>query len=157
MKTAQQQYEWVRSSREIVFRFCEQIPPQQLAGPIASFGRGSVTDTLLHVADTYLYWIAAVGLQQQPAYSGPHTEKNMETIREAFDTVNAVVTEFLFTYAARPEAVITREATGNLSEIRSSPLQLFTHVITHEFHHKGQVMTMGRMLGHTPPDADIIR
>jgi len=32
-----------------------------------------------------------------------------------------------------------------------------THVMTHEFHHKGQIMTMGRMLGYTPPDADVIR
>lgn len=32
-----------------------------------------------------------------------------------------------------------------------------THVMTHEFHHKGKIMTMGRMLGYTPPDADVIR
>ena len=38
-----------------------------------------------------------------------------------------------------------------------TPLQLFTHTITHEFHHKGQVMSMSRLLGYVPVDADIIR
>ncbi len=38
-----------------------------------------------------------------------------------------------------------------------NPLQLFTHVITHEFHHKGQIMSLSRHLGYTPVDADIIR
>jgi uncharacterized damage-inducible protein DinB len=34
---------------------------------------------------------------------------------------------------------------------------VFSHVITHEFHHKGQSMTMSRMLGHLPPDTDVMR
>ncbi|TKC09723.1 DinB family protein [Pedobacter frigoris] len=34
---------------------------------------------------------------------------------------------------------------------------IFTDVITHEFHHKGQAMTMARLLGHIPPDTDVMR
>jgi uncharacterized damage-inducible protein DinB len=43
------------------------------------------------------------------------------------------------------------------SKIKLTALELITHVITHEFHHKGQVMTMARLSGFTPPDADILR
>jgi uncharacterized damage-inducible protein DinB len=38
-----------------------------------------------------------------------------------------------------------------------SPLQLYTHVITHEFHHKGQMLSMSRILGYIPVDTDAIR
>ncbi len=38
----------------------------------------------------------------------------------------------------------------------ATPLWLFTHTMTHEFHHKGQIATMGRMKGHIPPDLDLI-
>ncbi|RZL05047.1 MAG: hypothetical protein EOO89_27250 [Pedobacter sp.] len=41
--------------------------------------------------------------------------------------------------------------------IETDSYSIFTHVITHEFHHKGQSMTMSRLLGHTPPDTDILR
>jgi uncharacterized damage-inducible protein DinB len=37
----------------------------------------------------------------------------------------------------------------------ATPLQLFTHVMTHEFHHKGQLLSMFRILGHVPPDTDV--
>ncbi|WP_372850566.1 DinB family protein [Pedobacter sp.] len=29
--------------------------------------------------------------------------------------------------------------------------------MTYEFHHKGQVMTMARLLGNTSPDTDVMR
>jgi len=42
-----------------------------------------------------------------------------------------------------------------VGEVTATPLQLFTHVLTHEFHHKGQIMTMCRILGYTPVETDV--
>ncbi|WEK37501.1 MAG: DinB family protein [Candidatus Pseudobacter hemicellulosilyticus] len=36
-------------------------------------------------------------------------------------------------------------------------LQLFTPVITQEFHPQGQKLSMNRQLGYTPGDTDMIR
>ena len=33
---------------------------------------------------------------------------------------------------------------------------LFTHTVTHEFHHKGQITDICRHLGHPTPDTDLI-
>ncbi|RSK47607.1 hypothetical protein EI291_14730 [Hymenobacter rigui] len=38
-----------------------------------------------------------------------------------------------------------------------STLHVFTHIIRHEFHHKGQMLNMSRQLGCTPVDTDAIR
>ena len=41
-------------------------------------------------------------------------------------------------------------------ELRS-PAFIMLHVITHAFHHKGQVVAMLRMLGYPAPDTDLQR
>ena len=40
--------------------------------------------------------------------------------------------------------------------VRKSPRQLLMHTVTHEFHHKGQVVAMLRQLGHAPQNTDIL-
>ncbi|MCB0624495.1 MAG: hypothetical protein KDC43_11415, partial [Saprospiraceae bacterium] len=35
--------------------------------------------------------------------------------------------------------------------------RLFTHVVTHEFHHKGQILSLTRHLGFVPVDTDVMR
>lgn len=37
-----------------------------------------------------------------------------------------------------------------------TPRQLLFHTVTHEFHHKGQVMAMMRQLGMEPPNTDVL-
>ncbi|MCU5378655.1 hypothetical protein OCA08_16075 [Bacillus cereus] len=37
----------------------------------------------------------------------------------------------------------------------TTPLWLLTHTETHEFHHKGQIVSMARHLGYNPPDTDL--
>jgi uncharacterized damage-inducible protein DinB len=39
----------------------------------------------------------------------------------------------------------------------ATPLQIFTQPFTHEFHHKGQLVLMCRLLGYIPPDTDVRR
>lgn len=39
----------------------------------------------------------------------------------------------------------------------ANPLKIFTHVITHGFHHKGQILSLNRHLKYAPVDTDIIR
>ncbi|MES9774297.1 DinB family protein [Priestia megaterium] len=43
-----------------------------------------------------------------------------------------------------------------VNSIRKTPRQLLMHAITHEFHHKGQIVAMLRLLGHIPKHTDII-
>ena len=74
-----------------------------------------------------------------------------------FAAVDALVAEFAAHYSAgwqRPQLfVLPRQPQPQ----ELTPLQLFTHTITHEFHHKGQVLSMSRLLGYVPVDTDVIR
>ncbi|PFP27641.1 hypothetical protein COJ96_15565 [Bacillus sp. AFS073361] len=46
-----------------------------------------------------------------------------------------------------------REASERLS---ITPCKLLTHTITHEFHHKGQIVAMLRQMGYEPPNTDVL-
>lgn len=37
-----------------------------------------------------------------------------------------------------------------------TPRKLFMHTVTHEYHHKGQIMAMDRQLGYEPPNTDVL-
>ncbi|MBB6674699.1 hypothetical protein H7C19_28865 [Cohnella nanjingensis] len=37
-----------------------------------------------------------------------------------------------------------------------TPVQLLLHTVTHEYHHKGQVVTMARQMGYIPPNTDVL-
>jgi uncharacterized damage-inducible protein DinB len=67
------------------------------------------------------------------------------------------VLEFLKKYSDDYRRSLTREIKRKGITLTLTPLQLFTHVITHEFHHKGQILTMSRTLGYIPVDTDVIR
>lgn len=46
-----------------------------------------------------------------------------------------------------------REATEVIS---MTPRKLICHTITHEYHHKGQIVSMARLMGYEPPNTDIL-
>jgi uncharacterized damage-inducible protein DinB len=52
---------------------------------------------------------------------------------------------------------ISAKVPGRDIQLTVTALELLTHVTTHEYHHKGQVLTISRQLGYTPVDTDLIR
>ena len=36
-----------------------------------------------------------------------------------------------------------------------TPALMLSHIITHGFHHKGQVVAMCRLMGYPPPETDL--
>ncbi len=40
--------------------------------------------------------------------------------------------------------------------MRLIPAMAAVHMLTHEYHHKGQIVTIARMLGYEPPDTDLL-
>lgn len=119
----------------------------------------SIRDLLVHIADTYRGWLGAFGLNQlrQPLEADNYT--SFHEVQSLFDAqVDPLVAVFTHAFANTPDQPLTITLPGQGAPTMTlTPLQLFTHVITHEFHHKGQIMTMSRLLGHIPPDTDVIR
>jgi uncharacterized damage-inducible protein DinB len=150
------QYQLVLSARGALFDYCETIKTGHLLTPLPSFNNESMATQLMHVANCYLFWLAKSAMQQQRPYFKEEEHRGLIAIRDAYQQVDLTVNHFLqnFKDTLAQQRLITRPDGNTLTR---SPFDVFTHVITHEFHHKGQIINMSRQLGYTPVDTDVIR
>jgi len=149
------QYNFVRSSREVLLNFCETISENDFVTENSTFGRGSIRNLLVHIGNTYEFWIGKHALQLEMNFTPYDNLKHALQAKDFFLTIDALVTRFIEVYSGKYlEDLIFKIDSRRAA---ASPLKLFTHVITHEFHHKGQILSLSRHLGYIPIDTDIIR
>jgi len=150
------QYSLIQNSREVVLNFLENQAGADLNTPVPAYDNSTIRYLLVHNANCYFSWLIRFALQQPVTFANDEDIKAVSQLRELFISVDEAVAAFLANFEAKMELPIDGMLSGN-RQATATPLQLFTHVTTHEFHHKGQIMSMCRLLGHTPPDTDIIR
>jgi uncharacterized damage-inducible protein DinB len=142
----------VQRSRATVFAYCAQLPAGVYTAEFPGFG-GSMRDLHLHAADCYLGWMGrfALGEDVPPAPSG-----DLAAVRERFAVVDALVDRFLARYAGEADRPVTGTVPWLTEPLTVTPRWLFAHAVTHEFHHKGQIVKLGRLLGYPVPlDTDL--
>ncbi|TKC12177.1 damage-inducible protein DinB [Pedobacter polaris] len=150
-----QQYELVLSSRNTLIEYLKTIRKSDLLTENSSFGRGSIRNLLVHICDTYASWIGQRALGKEILIFEFNNFKNIEECLAYFRSIDIYIADFIVKFENDYNRPIEIIKNGEVSLI--SPLTLFTHVITHEFHHKGQIMSLSRHLNYIPVDADIIR
>ncbi len=150
------QYRLVVETRSVIFRFCDTLSQDHYVRKVDHFGQGSIRQTQAHIADAYIHWIANYALGKSLPYFKAESIESVSAMRKVYASVDILMEEFMKTYAEDSLAQLTNTIPRR-GKVRTTPLAVFTHMITHEFHHKGQMMSMARILGYEPPDTDIIR
>ena len=149
-----EQYQYVKGSRKVLFDYCETISSEDFVDQNTSFGRGgSIRNLLVHIANTYEYWIANHVLQKNKIYTEFETCTTIKDVKILFGSVDDFMAEFISKIEPLEKTVFENPNALNATK----PFQLFSHVITHEYHHKGQILSLSRHLGYTPIDTDIMR
>jgi uncharacterized damage-inducible protein DinB len=149
------QYNFVKSSRQVLLKYCERISEKDFVAENSSFGRGSIRNLLVHIGNTYEFWIGRHALNLEMDFAEYNSIGNTFQAKDFFLNIDALVTRFIDAYSGKHLEDLIFEI--NDQKVNASPLKLFTHVITHEFHHKGQILSLSRQFGYTPIDTDIIR
>lgn len=151
-----QQYQLVLSAREALFNYCREIKSEHLQQALPGFNNESIHSMLIHTANCYFFWLGKTAMQDQRPFFKPEEYTELASLQQLYGQIDQLMNEFLnyFKDALPLPAKFTRPV-GN--DIYRSPFDIFTHVITHEFHHKGQIVSMSRQLGYTPVDTDAIR
>lgn len=149
------QYDMVTDAREALLDYCDQLTGGDFVMTNSSFGRGSIRNLLVHTGTTYQYWIGQHALNREMEYPAYESIETLKQCRSFFDTIDELISEFLQQFSNAYFHSLSFSINNN--DISVTPLKLFTHVITHEFHHKGQILSLSRHLGYTPVDTDIVR
>lgn len=151
-------YGWVRRSREVLFGYCASLPPEIYTQERPDFAFGSIRNLHVHVADCYLWWLGSVGMGHPETDLKGADFPNVSTARAAFEGVDRLVEEALDSFNRLDEVYVwTHPRKGWKASV--SQRWLLMHPITHEFHHKGQITALGRVLGHPVPgsyDTDLV-
>jgi uncharacterized damage-inducible protein DinB len=150
----QQQYSLVQHSREAVLNFVETSIGEDLNTPVPAFDNKTIRHLLEHNASCYFFWLAYFALQQPAGSLKDEGFITMPLIRRLYGQVDEVMAAFLEKYGDNLNVPVNG-VPDEWGPRSATPLQLFTHVVTHEFHHKGQILAMCRQLGYIPPDTDI--
>ena len=151
------QYDLIKQRRETLFAYCESFAPPHFVHKHENFGSRSISFLLVHTAKTYNFWLGH--FPKVSHASLPETEEygTVGEVRGIYQTIDALTEAFLTRFDPKLEEPITNKISSRNIDVAITPLQLFTHVITHEYHHKGQILSMSRQLGYKPIDTDIIR
>ena len=144
-------YDWTRRTREDLFKFLDSLPIEIYTLEHPDFAYGSIRNIHAHVALAYLVWVGVVGLGYDRATLELPAEKilNANAMRERFAFVDNIVAQALakfenvddmFEYQRRDET------------LQLTKRWLIVRPLTHEFHHKGQLLALARILEHPLPE-----
>ena len=139
---------------DLLLRHVATVPDELWRKPIAGFGQPTVWKQLVHILTCEEGWVHDLrykpfaGWDEEDCPTVAALQAAKDRIRDATKVYVEGLTEkgLNTTLAKRPE-----DWGGELR----SPAFILLHVITHAFHHKGQVVAMLRILGYPAPDTDL--
>ncbi|HET7578104.1 MAG TPA: DinB family protein [Bacillales bacterium] len=153
MDLFESQYDWIQRTREPLFRYCETLAQEDYVKELESFGGDSIRNLHVHVANCYFMWLGHRALGKPLPEKEPDAA-NVREMRQLFAETDALVHEFLHEFKGNWDQPI--QVVWEDEKMEFTTLWLYTHTATHEFHHKGQIVKIGRQLGYIPPDTDLI-
>jgi uncharacterized damage-inducible protein DinB len=141
---------------EIILDHIAGVSPDVLTRELAGFGRPTVRDQIAHVLSTESAWVC--GLQLMPIRRvDPRALTGIDRFREARDEIRGATIAYLGSISeTRFNAELERYPEEWMGP-RRTPAFILLHVVTHGFHHKGQIVSMLRLLDYPVPDTDMQR
>jgi uncharacterized damage-inducible protein DinB len=139
---------------DLLLRHIATVPDQLLRESIAGFGRGSIWKQLVHILNCEEGWVCRL---QNQAYKGWNEKEcpDRRALLAAKERVRNATLSYLDGLTEQQlNTVLATPPVDWGGELRS-PAFIVLHVITHAFHHKGQIVAMLRIQGYPAPDTDL--
>ncbi len=147
---------WTHESLDLLFDHAATLPAELFVRQMEGFGRPSVRDQLVHTLACERLWVC--NLQNQvPMRLKPQQFASVDALRDLKRQVMAETLRYLERLGDAQLNTPLREHPQDWGGPLRSPAYILQHVLTHAFHHKGQVVAMCRLLAHPAPDTDLQR
>ena len=132
------------------------MPEELWHKPIPGFGHPSIWKQLVHILDCEEGWIH--DLQGTPVADGSADDRpKMTALLACKERIRGETRAYLGALTEDQLNTIPAERPAGWAGEDRTPAFILLHLITHMFHHKGQVVAMLRILGHPSPDTDLQR
>lgn len=145
---------WTHASLDAVLNHLSTLPVDDYLREVPGFGFPTLRDQAIHIFNCEGVWVHA--LQGVP-YTN-RTPEDYPTIADARRLQNEAsqaTREYLSTLTDQQLNVDAELHFSDGDTAVRPPVLVLHHVLTHAFHHKGQMVAMCRALGHPAPDTDL--
>jgi uncharacterized damage-inducible protein DinB len=140
----------MHGSLDVLLDHMSVVPADALAKALPGFGRASVREQFAHMLNTEWLWIRSLQeLPYEPLLAGDPRESKRQVTAATIAYVNSLSDAELNTVVDRVPSYWPGP--------KRSPAFILLHIVTHAFHHKGQMVAMLRLLGYPAPDTDMQR
>jgi uncharacterized damage-inducible protein DinB len=147
-------HNWTHASLALVFDHLATLPGAAYTQELPDFGFPNLRAQVVHVLNCESFWIHTL---QSASYTNREAA-DLRAVSDARELQRQVMGQTL-AYLSR----LSEEQLNTGTELRFSdgdtavrtPALVLHHVLTHAFHHKGQIVAMCRAMGHPAPDTDL--
>lgn len=146
---------WTHSSLDALLDHLETMPEALLAEELDGFGFRSIRAQVEHLLLCELNWLGRLQARDlRPKGVQPRTVEELRSLKREAAAATASYLDGL-TDEALDTQVGMHWQDG--TPFAGSPALVMHHILTHAYHHKGQIVGMCRLLDHPAPDTDLFR
>lgn len=147
-------HSWTHSCIAVVLDHLSTIPVSDYTREVPGFGFPTLREQVIHIFNCEGLWIHALqGLTYRDRNSSDYASVSDAKL------LHREISERTLAYLSG----LTDEQISSDTELRfpdgelavRTPAFVIHHVLTHAFHHKGQIVAMCRVLGHPAVDTDL--
>ena len=144
-----------RWATQCFFETLSQLPAQQYERDMHS-SHGGIHGTLAHIVGAERGWLNRWQGKSESGAAAISQVKSLAELRALWENVCDEMSRFLATLDddKLQETLSTPARTGSYT---TSYWQMIQHVVDHSSYHRGQIVTMLRQLGVTPPSTGLMR
>jgi uncharacterized damage-inducible protein DinB len=147
-------HSWTHASLTLVLDHLLTMPEGDYAKELPSFGSSTLRAQMIHIFNCEAFWIhtlQAVRFEDQDPADWP-------AVPDAIALQRSVSANTLAYLSGLTDELLNADTELDFSDgdtaVRT-PALILHHIFTHAFHHKGQIASMCRALGHPAPDTDL--
>lgn len=145
---------WTHASLNLLLEHLATIPADDYGKELPGFGLSTLRKQVIHVFNCEGFWISILqGLDyvdRDPAEC--HTIADARVLQQLVSGRTGAYLSSLTDRQLNTDANLLFP--DGDSAVRT-PALILHHVLTHAFHHKGQIVAMCRLLDHPAPDTDL--
>jgi len=145
-----------RNARPRMLENLEQLSAEEFVRELPGIGWGSIRNSLAHIPSSEHFWIKRILQGNESASFGRYEEyATVADVRAKWEEVAAETKRFL--RGLTPERIVeVKTYKFHDGEMKLRIDYVVHHILTHEFHHKGQLMMALRTLGYEPQETDLL-
>jgi uncharacterized damage-inducible protein DinB len=141
----------------VVLDHVAAVPFSALTRELAGFGRPTVRAQIAHIFSAETAWVSALRMLPELRRFDPAALASVDDFRRAQREAIDGTRTYLDSIDEHQLNSMLDRYHPEWSTPHRTPGYILLHVITHGFHHKGQIVAMLRLLGYPAPDTDMQR